>query len=112
MKGFIVNYRGSLKVKKLKQMIVKVDGIDKKEDTKKIIGKKVVWTSPSGKKIEGKITMRAKKRGGEIIAPIKFDRVEEIEQGGQTYVEKTVTLGTKDIEIYVGTGTGDAVIKE
>jgi large subunit ribosomal protein L35Ae len=56
MKGYIVNYRGSLKVKKLKQMIVKVEGIDKKADVHKIIGKKVVWTSPAGKKIEGKIT--------------------------------------------------------
>lgn len=56
MKGYIVNYRGSLKVKKLKQMIVKVEGIDKKADVHKIVGKKVIWTSPSGKKIEGKIT--------------------------------------------------------
>ena len=56
MKGYIVNYRGSLKVKKLKQMIVKVEGIDKKADVHKIVGKKVVWTSPTGKKLEGKIT--------------------------------------------------------
>ena len=69
MKGFIVNYRGSLKVKNLKQMIVKVDGIDKKEDTKKIIGKKVVWTSPSGKKLEGQIT---KAHGGKGAVLVKF----------------------------------------
>lgn len=56
MKGYVVNYRGSLKVKKLKQMIVKVDGIDKKADTAKLIGKKVVWTSPAGKKLYGIIT--------------------------------------------------------
>jgi len=56
MKGVIVNYRGSLKVKKPKQMIVKVEGINKKEDVKKVVGKKVIWTSPAGKKIEGKIT--------------------------------------------------------
>jgi len=66
----------------------------------------------NGHKIEGRITMKAKKNGGEIIAPFKFDKVEEIREGGQTYIEKTVTLGNKDIEIYVGTGTGDAVIKE
>ncbi|MCX6774488.1 MAG: 50S ribosomal protein L35ae, partial [DPANN group archaeon] len=35
---------------------VKVEGIDKKADVHKIVGKKVIWTSPSGKKIEGKIT--------------------------------------------------------
>jgi len=56
MKGIVVNYRGSLKVKKPKQMIVKPEGINTKADTKKVIGKKVIWTTPSGKKIEGKIT--------------------------------------------------------
>jgi large subunit ribosomal protein L35Ae len=56
MKGHVVNYRGSLRVKKQKQMIIQAEGIDTKADTKKIIGKKVVWTTPSGKKIEGIIT--------------------------------------------------------
>lgn len=55
MKGFVVNYRGSLRVKNLRQMIVKAEGINSKEDTKKIVGKKVVWTSPAGKKLEGKV---------------------------------------------------------
>ncbi|MEM2874181.1 MAG: 50S ribosomal protein L35ae [Candidatus Nanoarchaeia archaeon] len=63
MKGFIVNYRGSLKVKKPKQMIVKVEGIETKKDTSKIIGKKVVWTSPSGKKISGIITQAHGSKG-------------------------------------------------
>ncbi|MFN7088718.1 MAG: 50S ribosomal protein L35ae, partial [Candidatus Paceibacteria bacterium] len=56
MKGFIINYRGSLKVKKPKQMIVKIEGIDTKKDVSKVIGKKVTWTSPTGKKISGLIT--------------------------------------------------------
>lgn len=56
MKGHIVNYRGSLKVKKLKQMIVKIDGINSKKDVSKVIGKKVIWTAPTGKKISGIIT--------------------------------------------------------
>jgi large subunit ribosomal protein L35Ae len=63
MKGFIVNYRGSLKVKNLKQMIIKVDGINSKKDVSKVIGKKVIWTSPSGKKIEGKITQAHGSKG-------------------------------------------------
>jgi large subunit ribosomal protein L35Ae len=63
MKGFVVNYRGSLKVKNLKQMIVKVDGINSKKDVSKVIGKKVIWTSPSGKKIEGKITQAHGSKG-------------------------------------------------
>jgi large subunit ribosomal protein L35Ae len=63
MKGFVVNYRGSLKVKNLKQMIVKVDGINSKKDVSKVIGKKVIWTTPSGKKIEGKITQAHGSKG-------------------------------------------------
>jgi len=63
MKGFVVNYRGSLKVKNLKQMIVKVDGINSKKDVPKVIGKKVIWTTPSGKKIEGKITQAHGSKG-------------------------------------------------
>jgi len=63
MKGFVVNYRGSLRVKNLRQMIVKAEGINSKADTKKIIGKKVVWTSPGGKKLEGKITQAHGNKG-------------------------------------------------
>jgi large subunit ribosomal protein L35Ae len=63
MKGFVVNYRGSLRVKKLKQMIIQAEGIHTKADTKKIIGKKVVWTTPSGKKIEGIITQAHGSKG-------------------------------------------------
>jgi large subunit ribosomal protein L35Ae len=69
MKGFVVNYRGSLKVKKQKQMIIKADGIDSKADTKKIIGKKVIWTTPSGKKIEGIITQA---HGGKGAVRVHF----------------------------------------
>ncbi|MGB9675306.1 MAG: 50S ribosomal protein L35ae [Candidatus Nanoarchaeia archaeon] len=63
MKGVIVNYRGSPKVKKPKQMIVKIDGINNKDETKKVIGKKVTWTSPTGKKIEGIITQAHGNKG-------------------------------------------------
>ena len=37
-------------------MILLVDAIDSREKGKTMIGKKVVWTSPAGKKIEGKVT--------------------------------------------------------
>jgi large subunit ribosomal protein L35Ae len=56
MKGFIVNYRGSQYKKRPKQMIVKPEGVDSKADTKKVIGKKVVFTTETGKKIFGVIT--------------------------------------------------------
>jgi large subunit ribosomal protein L35Ae len=63
MKGVIVNYRGGLRTRKLSQMIVKVEGINSKDETKKIIGKKVVWTSPAGKKIEGRVTQAHGNKG-------------------------------------------------
>ena len=69
MKGFILAYRGSQKQKNLKQMIVKVEGIDSKEATKKIIGKKVVWTTPSGKKLTGLITQA---HGGKGAVRVHF----------------------------------------
>ena len=37
-------------------MILQIEGITSKADTKKVIGKKAVWTSPAGKKIAGTIT--------------------------------------------------------
>ncbi len=66
----------------------------------------------NGQRIDGNITMKAKKRGGDIRAPFEFDKVEEIIENGETYIKKTKKLGTKNIEIYVGTGTGTAQIKE
>jgi hypothetical protein len=66
----------------------------------------------NGNKIEGNIIMKAKKRGGDIRAPFEFDKVEEVEEYGETYIKKTKKIGTRNIEIYVGTGTGSAVIRE
>jgi len=56
MKGTIINYRGSYKEQNTNQMIISIDGITTKADTKKVIGKKAVWTTPTGKKIAGIIT--------------------------------------------------------
>jgi hypothetical protein len=66
----------------------------------------------NGNAIEGKVVMTCKKRGGNIKAPFKFDKEEEIDQNGQTYLKKTANLGSKDILIEVGTGTGTAEIRE
>jgi len=53
MKGVILNYRGSHKQHNVKQMLVKVQGVDDKAAAAKLKGKKAVWTAPSGKKITG-----------------------------------------------------------
>lgn len=64
----------------------------------------------SGNAIAGEVTMTANKRNGEIVAPFKFDKEEEIEDGNSTRIRKTAKLGNKDIQIKVGTGSGTAGI--
>ena len=56
MKGVIVNFRGSRRVKKGNQMIVQVSGVNKRDDAEKLVGKKVVWKTSAGKQIAGQIT--------------------------------------------------------
>ena len=56
MKAVIAAYRGSHKTQRPKHMILIPEGSNNKEDASKFEGKKAVWTSPSGKKIEGIIT--------------------------------------------------------
>ncbi len=56
MEGIIVNYRIGRHTQNVNQMIVKVSNINDKEKAKELIDKKIVWKSPSGKEMEGKIT--------------------------------------------------------
>ncbi len=55
MEGVIKNFKRGRKTQTTNQMIIVVKGIEKKEEAKELVGKKVVWTSPAGKKIEGEI---------------------------------------------------------
>ena len=66
----------------------------------------------NGNAIEGEIVMTCKKKGGNIKAPFAFDKEEEIEQNGEIYLKKSVKLGSSDILIEVGTGTGTAEIRK
>lgn len=66
-----------------------------------------------GNKIEGEIVMKASKAHGTIKAPFEFDRTEEISHGrNDVVVEKTVVKGNANVKIAVGTGSGEASIKE
>ena len=60
--------------------------------------------------INGVVTMQANKRNGRIAAPFEFDKVEEEKHGSQTIIKKTVRIGSTDIKIHVGTGSGKAEI--
>lgn len=51
MNGVIVNFRGSHKQKHNLHIIIQLD----KQNARKAIGKDVIWKSPAGKEIKGKI---------------------------------------------------------
>lgn len=56
MKGIIVNFRRGRHRYKPRQFVLQVEGIEKKAKAEKLIGKEVVWKSPVGKEIKGKIS--------------------------------------------------------
>ena len=56
MKGKIINYRGSYKQQRNKQVIIEVDGISDKNEAEQLINKEVVWRSATGREITGVIT--------------------------------------------------------
>ena len=56
MKATIMSYRGSHRTQNPKQMILKPLGVDTKEEANKLVNKKAIFITASGKKIEGKIS--------------------------------------------------------
>lgn len=66
----------------------------------------------NGNPIEGYFEFRASLDGGEIIAPFHFDKEEEIEKWGKTYVIKSFKRVAEIPRIYIYTATGKAVLKE
>ena len=71
MKATISSYRGSGQTQKNNQAVLLPEGVSKKEDAKKLIGKKVFWTSPKGVKLQGKITNFHGTKGA---LRVRFDR--------------------------------------
>ena len=55
-KGKIVQFRRGRHTIHEKHMLIEAQGVDSKEKALKIIGKEVVWKSPAGKIIKGKIS--------------------------------------------------------
>ncbi len=56
MKGRIVNYRQGRHTQNPYQMIVKVEGVATRGQAEELVGRKVVWKTPTGKEIAGKVT--------------------------------------------------------
>lgn len=71
MKATIMNYRGGKRTQNTNEMILEVDGVGSKEDAKKILKKKVEWTTPSGKKMMGEVS---KLHGGKGCVIARFEK--------------------------------------
>ena len=55
MKAVIVNFRSGRTTQYGNHMIVKAEGLDKREKAKSFVGKEVVYTTESGKQLKGKV---------------------------------------------------------
>jgi large subunit ribosomal protein L35Ae len=56
MKAVLLNYRRGRHTQTTNQFLVEVEGCDTKAMASQFIGKRVVWRSPKGKEIFGRIT--------------------------------------------------------
>ena len=56
MKGTIASFRRGISTQTDNQMIIVVEGVDNKEKAAALVGKKVVWKSPAGKELVGKVS--------------------------------------------------------
>ena len=71
MEGVISNFRTGAGTQYTNQLIILINGINSKDEAEKLASKKVVWTTPSGKEIIGKIT---KPHGNKGAVRAKFDK--------------------------------------
>ncbi len=55
MKGTIASFRRGRRTQKMNHMIVQINDSDNREKAAKLVGKAVVWKSPAGKEIKGKV---------------------------------------------------------
>jgi len=56
MEGKIIQFRRGRKTIIEKHFLIEVKGVSNREEAGKMVGKEVVWISPAGKKIIGKIS--------------------------------------------------------
>jgi large subunit ribosomal protein L35Ae len=54
--GKVIQFRRGRHTYKPRHFLIEIENIDNKEKTKEFINKEIVWKSPGGKEIKGKIT--------------------------------------------------------
>jgi len=55
MQGTIVNFRRGRRTQKPSHIIVHLKDVNKRDKASELVGKGVVWKSPAGKEIKGKV---------------------------------------------------------
>jgi len=63
MEGIVVSFRRGKKTYTPKHFLIQPLGCDSKEKAVKLVGKKVTWTTPSGKVLAGKIAAAHGRKG-------------------------------------------------
>jgi large subunit ribosomal protein L35Ae len=53
--GRVIQFRRGKKTIHERHFLIEIDGVSNKEEAQKFVGKNVVWKSPAGKEINGKI---------------------------------------------------------
>ena len=71
MEAILLNYRRGRHTQTVNQLLAEVEGCDSKAMASKFIGKRVIWKSPGGKEIFGKVTQPHGTRG---VLRIRFSR--------------------------------------
>ena len=71
MKGTITSFRRGRHTYKPRHFIISVEGIVKRDDALKLIGKTVEWTSPAGNIIKGKVSAA---HGNKGLVRVIFER--------------------------------------
>jgi large subunit ribosomal protein L35Ae len=56
IEGKIVQFRRGRKTVIERHFLIEVKGISNRKEAEKLVGKEVIWSSPAGKKIKGKIS--------------------------------------------------------
>jgi len=71
MQGIILSYRRGKHTQNVNQVLIEIENIDSREKAEELIGKTVIWRTPSGRKTTGKIIAA---HGNKGVVRAKFER--------------------------------------
>ena len=71
VKGKVIQFRRGRHTIHERHFLIEVPNVSKREEAMKLVGKSVVWISPAGKKIKGKISSA---HGNKGIVRVIFEK--------------------------------------